>query len=98
MAKNGRGLGFQSCDWINFPQLKLTNEYHLPPPFEIIINLCFFQWQEDMQELLEDQMNRKMRAAQAQSKLKSGNDSDSSQATNERKKSKLFSFLKLGQT
>jgi len=56
------------------------------------------QWQEDMQELLEDQMNRKMRAAQAQSKLKSGNDSDSSQATNERKKSKLFSFLKLGQT
>ena len=51
-----------------------------------------------MQELLEDQMNRKMRAAQAQSKLKSGNDSDSSQATNERKKSKLFSFLKLGQT
>ena len=61
-------------------------------------HLLFFQWQEDMQELLEDQMNRKMRAAQAQSKLKSGNDSDSSQATNERKKSKLFSFLKLGQT
>lgn len=51
-----------------------------------------------MQELLEDQMNRKMRAAQSQSKGKSGNDSDSSQATNERKKSKLFSFLKLGQT
>merc|ERR1739844_716524 len=56
------------------------------------------QWQQDMQELLEDQMNRKMRAAQSQSKGKSGNDSDSSQATNERKKSKLFSFLKLGQT
>merc|ERR1719251_680464 len=52
------------------------------------------QWQSDMQELLEDQMNRKMRAAQ--SKGKSGNDSDSSQANNERKKSKLFSFLKLG--
>ena len=47
-----------------------------------------------MQELLEDQMNRKMRAAQG--KGKSGNDSDSSQANNERKKSKLFSFLKLG--
>merc|ERR1712079_94799 len=56
------------------------------------------QWQQDMQELLEEQMNRKMRAAQSQSKGKSGNDSDSSQATNERKKSKLFSFLKLGQT
>merc|ERR1719346_286608 len=56
------------------------------------------QWQQDMQELLEDQMNRKMRAAQSQSKGgKSGNDSDSSQAA-ERKKSKLFSFLKLGQT
>merc|ERR1712079_829458 len=52
------------------------------------------QWQQDMQELLEDQMNRKMRAAQ--SKGKSGNDSDSSQANNDRKKSKLFSFLKLG--
>jgi len=52
------------------------------------------QWQSDMQELLEDQMNRKMRAAQG--KGKSGNDSDSSQANNERKKSKLFSFLKLG--
>ena len=51
-----------------------------------------------MQELLEDQMNRKMRAAQSQAKGgKSGNDSDSSQAA-ERKKSKLFSFLKLGQT
>merc|ERR1712079_912646 len=48
------------------------------------------QWQQDMQELLEEQMNRKMRAAQSQSKGKSGNDSDSSQATNERKKSKLF--------
>merc|ERR1719336_2091747 len=56
------------------------------------------QWQQDMQELLEDQMNRKMRAAQSQAKGgKSGNDSDSSQAA-ERKKSKLFSFLKLGQT
>merc|ERR1712079_645236 len=52
------------------------------------------QWQSDMQELLEDQMNRKMKAAQ--SKGKSGNDSDSSQANNDRKKSKLFSFLKLG--
>merc|ERR1712217_502806 len=41
------------------------------------------QWQQDMQELLEEQMNRKMRAAQSQSKGKSGNDSDSSQATNE---------------
>merc|ERR1719305_1218652 len=51
------------------------------------------QWQSDMQELLEDQMNRKMKAAQG--KAKSGNESDSSQ-TNERKKSKLFSFLKLG--
>ena len=62
----------------------------------LIIN--YFQWQQDMQELLEDQMNRKMRAAQSQAKGgKSGNDSDSSQAA-ERKKSKLFSFLKLGQT
>merc|ERR1739844_844458 len=43
------------------------------------------QWQSDMQELLEDQMNRKMKAAQG--KAKSGNESDSSQ-TNERKKSK----------
>merc|ERR1739844_543445 len=43
------------------------------------------QWQSDMQELLEDQMNRKMKAAQG--KVKSGNESDSSQ-TNERKKSK----------
>merc|ERR1719225_893721 len=51
------------------------------------------QWQSDMQELLEDQMNRKMKAAQG--KVKSGNESDSSQTT-ERKKSKLFSFLKLG--
>merc|ERR1719412_825519 len=56
------------------------------------------QWQQDMQELLEEQMNRKMKQQQSQSKGKSGNDSDSSQATNERKKSKLFSFLKLGQT
>merc|ERR1719245_1009487 len=56
------------------------------------------QWKQDMEELLEDQMNRKMRAAQSQAKGgKSGNDSDSSQAA-ERKKSKLFSFLKLGQT
>ena len=47
-----------------------------------------------MQELLEDQMNRKMKAAQSKGKL--GNDSDSSQANNDRKKSKLFSFLKLG--
>ena len=51
-----------------------------------------------MQELLEDQMNRKMRAAHAQAKGKSGNDSDSSQANGERKKSKLLSFLKLGST
>lgn len=51
-----------------------------------------------MEELLEDQMNRKMKQAAAQAKGRSGNDSDSSGATNERKKSKLFSFLKLGQT
>merc|ERR1719436_995008 len=51
------------------------------------------QWQQDMQELLEEQMNRKMKAAQNKTG-KSGNESDSSQ-TNERKKSKLFSFLKL---
>ena len=51
-----------------------------------------------MQELLEDQMNRKMKAAHAQAKGKSGNDSDSSQANGERKKSKLLSFLKLGST
>ena len=56
--------------------------------------LFVFQWQSDMQELLEDQMNRKMKAAQG--KAKSGNESDSSQTNNERKKSKLFSFLKLG--
>merc|ERR1712227_117709 len=54
------------------------------------------QWQQDMQELLEDQMNRKMAAAQAQARGRSGNDSDSSQANGERKKSKLLSFLKLG--
>lgn len=61
------------------------------------------QWQEDMQELLEEQMNRKMRAAAASRKKGpggnggrgSGQDSDSSQ-TNERKRSNLFSFLKLG--
>ena len=51
-----------------------------------------------MQELLEDQMNRKMKAAHAQAKGRSGNDSDSSQANGERKKSKLLSFLKLGST
>lgn len=56
------------------------------------------QWKQDMEELLEDQMNRKMKQAAAQAKGRSGNDSDSSGATNERKKSKLFSFLKLGQT
>ena len=49
-----------------------------------------------MEELLEDQMNRKMKQAAAPAKGRSGNDSDSSGATNERKKSKLFSFLKLG--
>merc|ERR1719346_71174 len=32
------------------------------------------QWQQDMQELLEDQMNRKIAAAQAQAKGRSGND------------------------
>jgi len=56
------------------------------------------QWKQDMEELLEDQMNRKMKQAAAQAKGRSGNDSDSSGATNERKKSKLFSFLELGQT
>ena len=60
--------------------------------------IFIFQWQQDMQELLEDQMNRKMKAAHAQAKGKSGNDSDSSQANGERKKSKLLSFLKLGST
>lgn len=60
--------------------------------------LLYFQWKQDMEELLEDQMNRKMKQAAAQAKGRSGNDSDSSGATNERKKSKLFSFLKLGQT
>jgi len=54
------------------------------------------QWQQDMQELLEEQMNRKMKAAQSKNG-RSGNESDSSQ-TNERKKSKFLSFLKLGQT
>jgi len=61
------------------------------------------QWQEDMQELLEEQMNRKMKAAAANKKGRaasagmkgSGNESDSSQ-NNERKRSNLFSFLKLG--
>merc|ERR1719180_55198 len=55
------------------------------------------QWQQDMQELLEEQMNRKMKQQQ---KGKSqggggGGDSDSSQSQGERKRSKLFSFLKL---
>ena len=72
------------------------------------------QWQQDMQELLEEQMNRKMvshpffpphndptclQKQQKQGKMQGGGgggDSDSSQSQGgERKRSKLFSFLKL---
>merc|ERR1719420_1080452 len=56
------------------------------------------QWQQDMQELLEEQMNRKMKQQQKGKSQGGGADSDSSQSQGERKKSKLFSFLKLGQT
>merc|ERR1719273_834710 len=52
------------------------------------------QWQLDMQELLEEQMTKKMKAHEKKV-LKSGNDSDSSQTEN-RKRSKLLAFLKLG--
>ncbi|TRY70974.1 hypothetical protein TCAL_02441, partial [Tigriopus californicus] len=48
------------------------------------------QWQADMEELLEEQMMRKMRA---QERPRSGNDSDSSQAAAERKKSKILGFF-----
>merc|ERR1719228_2157295 len=45
------------------------------------------QWQLDMQEMLEEQMTKKMKAHENKN-LKSGNESDSSQ-TGERKSSKL---------
>eukprot|EP00095_Tigriopus_kingsejongensis_P006786 maker-scaffold794_size96255-snap-gene-0.19 protein:Tk06786 transcript:maker-scaffold794_size96255-snap-gene-0.19-mRNA-1 annotation:"bicaudal d-related protein homolog" len=48
------------------------------------------QWQGDMEELLEEQMVRKMRA---QEMPRSGNDSDSSQTLADRKKSKILSFF-----
>merc|ERR1712147_585134 len=50
---------------------------------------------EDMQELLEEQMNRKMKQQQKGKSQGGGADSDSSQSQGERKRSKLFSFLKL---
>merc|ERR1712012_1020051 len=53
------------------------------------------QWQVDMQELLEEQMNRKMKQQQKGKNQGGGVDSDSSQSQGERKRSKLFSFLKL---
>merc|ERR1712012_1317267 len=53
------------------------------------------QWQQDMQELLEEQMNRKMKQQQKGKNQGGGVDSDSSQSQGERKRSKLFSFLKL---
>merc|ERR1719278_1517618 len=53
------------------------------------------QWQQDMQELLEEQMNRKMKQQQKGKSQGGGADSDSSQSQGERKRSKLFSFLKL---
>merc|ERR1719278_1373305 len=53
------------------------------------------QWQQDMQELLEEQMNRKMKQQQKSKSQGGGADSDSSQSQGERKRSKLFSFLKL---
>ena len=49
------------------------------------------QWQADMEELLEEQMMKKMRAAEREAR--SGNDSDSSQAAAERKKSKILAFF-----
>ena len=49
------------------------------------------QWQGDMEELLEEQMMRKMKAHETPKS--GGNDSDSSQAAAERKKSKLLSFF-----
>merc|ERR1711971_788368 len=52
------------------------------------------QWQQDMQELLEEQMNRKMKQQQKGKSQGGGADSDSSQSQGERKRSKLFSFLK----
>jgi len=53
------------------------------------------QWQQDMQELLEEQMNRKMKQSKAGKAQGGAGDSDSSQSQGERKRSKLFSFLKL---
>lgn len=53
------------------------------------------QWQSDMQELLEEQMNRKMKQQQKGKSGGAAGDSDSSQGQGERKRSKLFSFLKL---
>lgn len=49
------------------------------------------QWQGDMEELLEEQMLKKMKAQETPKS--GGNDSDSSQAAAERKKSKLLSFF-----
>lgn len=53
------------------------------------------QWQSDMQELLEEQMNKKMKQQQKGKSSGAAGDSDSSQGQGERKRSKLFSFLKL---
>ncbi len=47
------------------------------------------QWQADMEELLEEQMMKKMRAQEN----KSGNDSDSSNQAAESRKSKILAFF-----
>ena len=49
------------------------------------------QWQADMEELLEEQMMKKMRAMEA--KGSQGNESDSSTHAAESKKSKILSFF-----
>ena len=51
------------------------------------------QWQADMEELLEEQMLKKMRAMEAKAAKGSGNDSDSSTQAVESKKSKILSFF-----
>ena len=52
------------------------------------------QWQADMEELLEDQMIKKMRAQELANKLGAGAESDSSSnGAAERKKSRILAFF-----
>lgn len=52
------------------------------------------QWQADMEELLEDQMVKKMRAQElANLRMNNNGDSDSSAGAAERKKSKILAFF-----